>query len=217
MSPKDHERTVGVTATIANRVRELRTRRGWTAAELGEALTAEGVRWDRFAVSSLENGKRQNVTVVELLTLAYVLGAPPALLLIPSSDFALEASGSLSLQAPELLAWLSGEEGPTGEASADPATSRQRRESLEVVGLVREYRRSLERLSVPRNRTSKTLGELARTVNRLIENGIHPPGMGELLELAMAHGFEYPEVLAGDLGSDELGQEDQAPPSKEEE
>lgn len=69
--------------TVASRVREIRTRRGLTAQQLGERMTAEGIRWDRFTVANLEKGKRQSVTVTELLALAAVLNVAPVHLMVP--------------------------------------------------------------------------------------------------------------------------------------
>jgi hypothetical protein len=46
-------------------------------------LKAQGLAWDRTTVVKLENGKRQNVTVVELLALAVVLQVAPVHLLVP--------------------------------------------------------------------------------------------------------------------------------------
>jgi transcriptional regulator with XRE-family HTH domain len=58
-------------------MRTIRKARGWTAAQLGDALTKRGIRWDRFTVASLENGKRQSISVKELFVLAQVLGIDP--------------------------------------------------------------------------------------------------------------------------------------------
>lgn len=72
--------------TLAFRVRQLRARKEWTATQLGNALTANGVPWDRFTVKALENGKRKNVTVIEFLALAAVLDVAPVHLLFPLQD-----------------------------------------------------------------------------------------------------------------------------------
>jgi transcriptional regulator with XRE-family HTH domain len=68
---------------IAERVRELRTARGFTAARLAEELTNVGIKWDRSVVANLENGRRAIVTVEELLGLAYVLDVAPIHLMVP--------------------------------------------------------------------------------------------------------------------------------------
>ncbi|MFF7854109.1 helix-turn-helix domain-containing protein [Streptomyces sp. NPDC007904] len=76
----------GPTEAIARRVTALRQRKGLTRQQLGEAMAERGVEWNRFTVSSLENGKRQNVTVVELLALARVLDVAPVHLFVPLED-----------------------------------------------------------------------------------------------------------------------------------
>lgn len=83
MSPSDEAEPLQPVPAIARRVKEIRLRRGLTAKELGERLTAQGIPWDRFTVAGLENGKRQNVTVDELLALSKVLNASPVNLLVP--------------------------------------------------------------------------------------------------------------------------------------
>lgn len=70
-------------ATIARQIKSLRKRKGWTAAQLGEALAKHGVPWDRFIVANLESGRRQTVSVTELLALALVLDVAPVNLLLP--------------------------------------------------------------------------------------------------------------------------------------
>lgn len=83
MSPEDVD---APTAVLARRVSELRGRRGLTAKELGERLTDMGVKWDRFNVTALEKGKRQNLTLVEWLALARALDVAPIHLLIDPRD-----------------------------------------------------------------------------------------------------------------------------------
>jgi len=71
------------TATIARQVQTLRRRKGWNSAQLGDALTQHGIRWDRHIVASLESGRRKGVSVTELLALAFVLDVAPVNLLLP--------------------------------------------------------------------------------------------------------------------------------------
>jgi transcriptional regulator with XRE-family HTH domain len=81
--PPDAQPAVGPVETIARRVRELRRRRGWSAAQLAEQLRAAGLDWDRNIVANLETGRRASVSVGELLALAYVLNVAPVHLLVP--------------------------------------------------------------------------------------------------------------------------------------
>jgi transcriptional regulator with XRE-family HTH domain len=68
---------------IAERVRTLRKGRGMSAQRLAEEMTKQGIRWDRSIVANLENGRRENVTVAELLAAAYVLNVAPVHLIVP--------------------------------------------------------------------------------------------------------------------------------------
>jgi transcriptional regulator with XRE-family HTH domain len=71
---------------VAKRVREVRQKRGLTAAQLAEQMTRVGVPWKRGVVAKLESGLREAVSVEELLALAYVLDVAPVHLLVPFDD-----------------------------------------------------------------------------------------------------------------------------------
>lgn len=106
MPPKD---PVTPVASIAQRVKELRGRRGWTAAQLGKELARHGLRWDRFAVANLESGKRQNVTVNELFALARALDVAPTNLLVPLDDRPYQVTEDRVENADTVRAWVRGE------------------------------------------------------------------------------------------------------------
>lgn len=69
--------------TITRRVREVRLRRGLTQDELAAALQKEGVPWTRSTIAKLELGKRDNISVVELLALSCCLACSPTHLVVP--------------------------------------------------------------------------------------------------------------------------------------
>lgn len=69
--------------TIAQRVKNLRQRRGLSAQRLADRLAGVGIPWDRSIVANLENGRRAAVSVEEFLALAYVLDVAPVHLLVP--------------------------------------------------------------------------------------------------------------------------------------
>jgi transcriptional regulator with XRE-family HTH domain len=107
--------------TVARRVADLRSRRGLTAKELGERLTALGVRWDRFTVANLESGKRQNVTVVEWLALARVLNVAPVHLLVPpeaEADDEYQVTPTETARVADVRAWVRGHYPLLGEKVA---------------------------------------------------------------------------------------------------
>jgi hypothetical protein len=49
-------------------------------------MAAVGVPWERMVVTKLETGRRPNVSVEEMLALAYVLDVAPVHLLVPIDD-----------------------------------------------------------------------------------------------------------------------------------
>lgn len=108
--------------TIAQRVKELRGRRGWTAAQLGERLAEQGVKWDRFTVAGLESGKRQNVSVVEFLALAEVLAVAPVHLLVPLDSAPYEVTPQRVESADAVRMWMRGEKPLPGTATEDART-----------------------------------------------------------------------------------------------
>lgn len=99
---------VGPVPAIAQRVKALRRRKGWSAEELGKALKAESVKWDRFTVANLESGKRQNVTVVELLALAKVLDVAVVHLLVPVNDEPYQVTPEYAESADAVREWVRG-------------------------------------------------------------------------------------------------------------
>jgi transcriptional regulator with XRE-family HTH domain len=97
---------------VADRVREVRNRRGLTARQLAERMTRAGISWDRGVVAKLETGRRQSLSVDEWLTLAAVLDVAPVHLLLPLEDDTqvqlFNMPGSATLPAAWLRAWISG-------------------------------------------------------------------------------------------------------------
>lgn len=109
MSPSEKPRaSTSPVATIGFRVKELRGRRGWTAAQLGAELHKRGTNWDRFAVANLESGKRQNVTVQELLALALALDVAPVNLLVPLDNRPYLVTPTRIEDSDSVRAWVRG-------------------------------------------------------------------------------------------------------------
>ncbi len=109
----------GPLAVLVGRMKEVRQLRGLTAQQLAVAMTAEGVKWDRSAVTKLENGHRQTISVVEWLTLAYVLNAAPLSLLFPLDDANYQVTPNSVAPPEEVWRWAAGQ-GPL-RRSADGA------------------------------------------------------------------------------------------------
>lgn len=71
------------TQAAAQRMKELRVKRGLTAAQLAGRMTELGIPWDRSIVANLENGRRRSLSVDEMLGLAVALNVAPVHLLVP--------------------------------------------------------------------------------------------------------------------------------------
>lgn len=67
----------------AERIKQLRKEREWSAQKLGEEMARVGIPWNRSIVVNIEQGRRSYITVEELVALGRVLGVPPMLLALP--------------------------------------------------------------------------------------------------------------------------------------
>jgi transcriptional regulator with XRE-family HTH domain len=63
-----------VTAGIVGRVRSERRRRGWSAEQLEQHMLQAGTRFPRSVIANLENNRRNNFPIEEIVTLAKVFG-----------------------------------------------------------------------------------------------------------------------------------------------
>lgn len=70
-------RTRPIAGRAAGRMRSLRGARGWTAQRLADEMTTAGIDWNRGVVTKLETGRRENITVDELVALAALFGVSP--------------------------------------------------------------------------------------------------------------------------------------------
>lgn len=85
---------VEITRVIAAQVKQRRRELGLSQEALGAAMRAQGCeRWSRTSAQKLETGRREGVTVEELLALSTVLGLPPWSLLADPAAGAPAAAG----------------------------------------------------------------------------------------------------------------------------
>ncbi len=112
------------TRTVAERVKDLRQRRGWTAAELALRCADKGLDgFNRSVLANIESGRRKYVTVDELTALAYVLDVAPIHLLVPVEvdqtvdEHFYRVCPDVFLPVPEARAWARGDYPP---AAVDP-------------------------------------------------------------------------------------------------
>lgn len=97
--------------TVAKRMHDLRKRKGLNATELGKLLEEKAdLGWDRFTVANLEQGRRQNVTLSELLALAMVLDVAPVHLFVSlDGDERIAVTPKATYSAASVRAWVRGE------------------------------------------------------------------------------------------------------------
>lgn len=105
------------TSVVAARVRELRSARQWSAQRVSDEMNNVGIDWNRGVVSKLETGRRESISVAELLALAVVFDVSPLSLLVPSEpcDYAI-APNRVATITLRVYDWFVGRDGlPFGE------------------------------------------------------------------------------------------------------
>lgn len=101
--------TMKPSETFAARLREVRTRKGWTQQQLSERLNDLGRRMDRAALARIETGDRQ-VSIDELVELSAVLGVTPIHMVIPASgDHLVDIAPELSVSPRQARGWIRGQ------------------------------------------------------------------------------------------------------------
>lgn len=73
----------GLTAAIARQLQRIRAERGMSAQQLADATAELGHPVARSVIANLESGRRDTVSVAELIVLARALRIPPLLLALP--------------------------------------------------------------------------------------------------------------------------------------
>lgn len=76
MNTSQHDRRCSpnsITGGVVARVKELRTETRMTAAVLAEKMRELGINWTRITVAKLETGRRESVSVDELVALSGAL------------------------------------------------------------------------------------------------------------------------------------------------
>lgn len=204
-----HTEQASPVAVVKERVKELRKAKGLTAAELGEAMAAQGAPWDRSIVANFENGRRATLSVAELFALAIVLDVPPLLLMTPPEGRVLVAP-DISLDAVGLVSWMDGTRGTTGLPTVwfRREAERLRRYRLvaesiaaaKAADAVANQARGTADETVADERREARLQDLARAVDPILrETAVTPAGMplGWLTMLA-ARGWLDAELVPTD-------------------
>jgi transcriptional regulator with XRE-family HTH domain len=126
MAQQRRERRDSSTRTIADRVKELRQKRGWSAAALADECAELGMpALNRSVIANLESGRRTYVSTDELLVFAYALDVAPVHLMVPlEEDDSIEqhryyVTPGHAMHVPVTRQWIRGEFCPPGR---DPRT-----------------------------------------------------------------------------------------------
>lgn len=99
-----------VARQVAGEVRRYRKMRGLSAQQLADRCAAVGMPIQRSVLANLESGRRETVSVADLLVLARALEVAPALLLFPAGRAeAAEVTPGETVSIADALAWLSGD------------------------------------------------------------------------------------------------------------
>lgn len=100
-----------LTAVIAERVKALRNGARLSGPALATAMNERGIPWNRTTVAKLETGRRESISVQELLALALVLDVPPSWLLVdPKADTRVPIAEGVEVDPWSALLWMSGKE-----------------------------------------------------------------------------------------------------------
>jgi transcriptional regulator with XRE-family HTH domain len=97
------------TQVVAERVKQLRNDQGLSAQRLADRCAEAGAVWlDRSVIANLESGRRQSVSIDEVLVLALVLNVAPVHLFVPVTPQAMHVSPKWAVGAPVVRQWVRG-------------------------------------------------------------------------------------------------------------
>lgn len=127
-----------LSASIAAEVRRYRLERGMSTQQLADACAALGHPIARAVLSNLENGRRENVSIAELLVIAKALDIEPIFLMFPLGyEDTVEVLPGQTVATVDAVRWVAGDEGRrwiAAEADLSTATLFQLRQ-LELLVL----------------------------------------------------------------------------------
>ncbi|MGD6743011.1 helix-turn-helix domain-containing protein [Streptomyces sp. BH106] len=100
--------TASPTGTVARRLREVRKRRDLTAQQLADRVADLGVPMNRAVLVKIENGRRENISVAELLGFALALDCSPLSLLLPTDNSPYAVTPTRTEPANDVRDWVRG-------------------------------------------------------------------------------------------------------------
>ncbi|MEE4546747.1 helix-turn-helix transcriptional regulator [Streptomyces sp. V4-01] len=102
--------TARVGTTIAGEIRRYRLSSGMSAQQLSDVCAMLGAPIPRTVISNIENGRRTNVSVAEVITLAAALAVPPIVLIYPAGfTEKVEFMPDREIDPLRAIRWFSGE------------------------------------------------------------------------------------------------------------
>jgi transcriptional regulator with XRE-family HTH domain len=209
------------TERIGARVRELREQMGLSAQKVSDRCALDGApELRRQVITNLENGRRESVTVDELLALALALRTSPADLLLPPKG-ELAVTSEISMDPYHFAEWFTGNGGPWERLTPPEFRQNNRR-----VRLYLDARRGMEghRSAQRRLKWAESEGVaegvkrsaqeyadmelrlLAQALDALIDAELEPPRLGrDTVRLMITRELtKYPdELMAVSRGGDD--------------
>lgn len=180
-----------VLRTVAGEVRRHRIGRGMSHQQLADECARLGhPRLQRAVINNLENGRKRDVSVADVLVLAAALEVAPAALVFPAGYAAeVEYLPGQTAGPLEAVDWFAGD--PAPEDSALAFMRRHRELELRIRGL---YRRIWER-GIAEQRYGEledAEAEAGREMARELADQLH-----ELRTVMEGEGLELPPLPAG--------------------
>jgi transcriptional regulator with XRE-family HTH domain len=170
---------------VGQRIKDLRLERGWTADDLAKRCAEVGAPEITSAViANIETGRkdktgrrRRDVTIDEVLKLAYALEVPPVRLFVPLlSGEALQISPEVSEKPFEVLLWVTGQSKP-----ANVSRTQWRRATAEL-SLYQRIFDAYEDVAAAEGQDQlfeSRLRELATVLGIAGDSGLEPPDLPE--------------------------------------
>lgn len=160
-----------VVNAIAQQVRRYRKKQGLSAQGLADRTDELGFPVPRNVIANLENGRREAVSITELLVLAGALNVPLLVLLFPVGAVeAVEPTPGEHVSPWEALRWASGE---SSLPSAAPDAYEELRQNATEIRLYREEARLIQEWQEADKTVQAVWKEFAATSNTTAHAAMH--------------------------------------------
>lgn len=166
-----------------------------SGAGLAERLAAYGIPWNRTTVAKLESGRRENISVAELLALALALGTTPlALIADPRIGGPVPVADGLEVSPWTLALWARGDghsEDRDPRLKVDRSTVVLFDSAASIADLCRQVLRPPAKGEDPESKDRSLLRLLINALDRVLALGAVPyPVPAAVCERAADLGFD---------------------------